>query len=260
VTVAQITDMHIKRRGRVLHHMPHVVQPLRRVLSTIAALPEAPDCIVATGDLTESGTPEEYGRLRDILEPFGLPVYLIPGNHDDRNALRKVFADHTYLHAFDDAILFSIEMGFARVIALDTSRSGRRGGYLDERRLAWLVESLRARKDTPTILAMHHPPFETGVRNFDAQSFEGREALAAIVRAHPQIRRIICGHVHQALSRTWCGTLGVTAPSTAPTLVLRPGALGLSREPGGFLLHRDEHTAMTTTLVRAASAPVSLSA
>lgn len=260
MTVAQITDLHVRRRGHVLHHMPHVVQPLRRALATIAALRHPPRCIVATGDLTEGGSPEEYWRLREIIEGTPVPIYLIPGNHDRREALRQVFNDHAYLHAFDHAVLFTVELPMLRVIALDTSEGKRRGGYLDPLRLRWLDESLRRRRDVPTILAMHHPPFPTGVRKFDAQPFEGRDPFAAIVSAHPQIRRIICGHVHQHLVRPWCGTLGVTAPSTAPTLVLRPNALGLSREPGGLLLHRHENGGITTTLVRTASPPVSMSA
>jgi 3',5'-cyclic-AMP phosphodiesterase len=260
VTVAQITDLHVRRRGHVLHHMPHVVQPLRRALATIAGLPHRPRCIVATGDLTEGGSPEEYWRLREIIEGTPVPIYLIPGNHDRREALRQVFSDHTYLHAYGEAVLFTIELPMLRVIALDTSEGKRRGGYLDSFRLRWLDETLHRRRDVPTILAMHHPPFPTGVRKFDAQPFEGRDALAAIVSAHPQVARIICGHVHQQLLRPWCGALGVTAPSTAPTLVLRPHAPGLSREPGGLLLHRCENGAVTTTLVRTASSPVSMSA
>jgi 3',5'-cyclic AMP phosphodiesterase CpdA len=260
VTVAQITDLHVRRRGHVLYHMPHVVGPLRRALATIAALPHPPHCIVATGDLTESGSPEEYRRLREILAGTRVPVYLIPGNHDRRDALRQVFSDHAYLHAFDEAVLFTIELPALRVIALDTSQGRRHGGYLDALRLRWLNESLSRRRDVPTVIAMHHPPFPTGVRKFDVQPFEGRDALAAIVSAHPQIRRIICGHVHQPLVRPWSGTVGVTAPSTAATLVLRPNAPGLSREPGGLLLHRYENGDIATTLVRMASPPVSMSA
>lgn len=260
MTVAQITDLHVRRRGHVLHHMPHVVQPLRRALATIGALRHPPHCIVATGDLTESGSPEEYRRLREILAGSRTPAYLIPGNHDRRDALRQVFRDHTYLHAFDDAVLFTIEFPALRIIALDTSQGKRHGGYLDSSRLQWLEESLQQRRDVPTILAMHHPPFPTGVRKFDVQPFEGRDRLAAIVSAHPQIRRVICGHVHQYLVRPWCATVGVAAPSTAATLVLRPNTPGLSREPGGLLLHHCEDRGITTTLVRTASTPVSMSA
>jgi hypothetical protein len=43
VNVAQISDMHIKRRGHILQHMPHVSQPLRRVLAAIGRLRPAPD-------------------------------------------------------------------------------------------------------------------------------------------------------------------------------------------------------------------------
>jgi 3',5'-cyclic AMP phosphodiesterase CpdA len=76
VIVAQISDMHIKRRGHILHHMPHVAQPLHRVLAAIDRLRPAPDCIIATGDLTEAGTFAEYARLREILNDhaFNLPL------------------------------------------------------------------------------------------------------------------------------------------------------------------------------------------
>ena len=259
VIVAQITDMHVRRRGLVLHHMPHVHQPLRRALAAIGDWAEPPVCIVATGDLTQSGTPDEYQRLRQILEESSVPVYLLPGNHDRREALCAAFGDHSYLRGFEPAVQYTIEFSQLRVIALDTSEGTRRGGFLDGTRLRWLDERLRERPQTPTILAMHHPPFPTGVRNFDGQEFEGRQALGAIVRDHPQIQRVICGHIHQPLVRTWCGTVGVTAPSTAPTLVLHPRAPGLSWEPGGFLLHRyDRERGVTTKVVRTASAPVSL--
>lgn len=259
VIVAQITDLHVKRRGHFLHHMPHVAQPLRKALAGITEWRERPACIVATGDLTESGAPEEYRRLRELLAPCDVPIYLIPGNHDDRDALRATFPDHAYLHAFGPAVQFTIEFSPLRIVALDTSEGRRRAGYLDDVRLAWLTDRLAERPITPTILAMHHPPFPTGVPNFDGPPFEGRRALGAIVRENPQICRIVCGHIHQPLVRTWCGVLGVTAPSTAPTLVIHPRAPGLSWEPGGFLLHRyDADDGVSTKLVRTAKAPVSL--
>ena len=89
--VAQISDMHVKRRGHVLHHMPHVAGPLRRALADIAKLQPAPDFVVATGDLTEGGAPAEYARLRELIERCPLPIYLIPGNHDRVDALRSAF-------------------------------------------------------------------------------------------------------------------------------------------------------------------------
>ncbi len=236
--IAQITDTHMKRRGTFLPHMPHVVGPLRRVLASIAALPAPPSYILATGDLTESGHPQEYNRLREILEESAIVTYLMPGNHDCRDALRRAFADRAYLHGPDEPIQYVVESPLVRVIALDSTEGRRHGGYLDAPRLQWLEERLTERPHVPTILAMHHPPFPTGVRYFDEQPFDGRDELARIVSAHPQIRRLICGHIHQLICRTWSGTIAVSAPSTAPTLVLHPGRIGVSLEGGGFLLHR----------------------
>ncbi|MBV8582347.1 MAG: metallophosphoesterase, partial [Candidatus Eremiobacteraeota bacterium] len=116
--VAQITDMHVRRRGLMLHHMPHVKRPLRRALAAIADWSERPACIVATGDLTQSGTPEEYRTLREILRESEIPVFLVPGNHDRRDALRAGFRDHIYLHEFGPAIQYAIEFSHLRVIAL----------------------------------------------------------------------------------------------------------------------------------------------
>jgi 3',5'-cyclic-AMP phosphodiesterase len=260
VIVAQISDMHIKRRGHFLHHMPHVAQPLHRALRAITRL--RPDCIVATGDLAEGGTLAEYARLREILDDYtGSPIYLVPGNHDRREPLCSVFWKHEYLRESPHGVLFTIERESFRIVALDSTHEGRAGGYLSDARLEWLERRLRERRDTPVILAMHHPPFPTEIRSVERQSYKGREDLGRIVRAHPQIRRIICGHVHQPLAKEWCGTLGVTAPSTASTLALHPGGRGLSWEPGGFLIHRyDRAAGLTTTLIRTDAKQVALTA
>lgn len=257
--VAQISDMHVKRRGHVLHHMPHVARPLRRTLAAIANLRPAPRCIVATGDLTEAGTPAEYARLRELIEDCPLPIYLIPGNHDRRDELRRAFPDHAYLSHSPHGVFFTIEMERLRVIALDSSDEPENNGFLDSAGLHWLELRLRERPLTSTILAMHHPPFPTGVRRYDRQRFEGRDELAEIVGIHPQISRLICGHVHQPLARRWCGTLGVSAPSTAPTLTLHPHRSGIAWEPGGFLLHSyDFAEGLTTTLMRIEQEPATV--
>jgi len=256
VIVAQITDMHVKMRGHVLPHMPHVIGPLRRALASIEAMCARPDCILATGDLTESGRFEEYLRLREIVDAIDIPVYLLPGNHDYREAIRRAFPDRDYLRGADEAVQFVVEGAAMRVVAIDSSEAPRQGGYLDAPRLRWLEERLNERPKTPTILAMHHPPFRTGVRYFDQQRFEGKKALASIVRANPQILRIACGHLHQTISHTWSGTIAVSAPSTAPTIVLHPRRMGFSLEGGGFLVHRYDRGTIATELVRLPPDPI----
>ena len=258
--MAHISDLHVRKRGTFLPHIPQVGRPLRRALRTVHEMRERPSFIIATGDLTEHGTLVEYRRLRSILDECEIPVFLLPGNHDSREALRAVFDDHSYLHGPGSGIQYAIDSELLRVVALDSSEPSHRGGFFDDERLDWLESRLCERPGTPTILAMHHPPFTTRVGAFDAQGFEGRERLAAIVRTNPQIRRIVCGHVHQMISRPWCGTLAVSAPSTAPTLALHVRG-GVRWEPGGLLLHHYDWDAdVTTHLLRVSAEPVSLGA
>ena len=258
--IAQISDLHIKRRGHVLNHMPHVAGPLRKTLTTINGLARRPDCIIATGDLTETGHRDEYRKLRFLLSITDIPVYLLPGNHDNRDAMRSAFPDHAYL-GDTGPVQYVIEGALLRVIALDSSEPFHRGGYLDAARLAFLEEQLRRAPRTPTIVALHHPPFATGVPAFDSQYFYGRDELAGIIRAHKQVQRVASGHVHQVFRKPWNGALGVSAPSTAPTLVLRPDGRGIFLEPGGFLLHYfDWNAGIASELVRTSTEAVALSA
>ena len=67
---------------------------------------------------------------------------------------------------------------------------------------------------------MHHPPFLTGLAEMDAINCDNSAALGAIVAEHPQIERIVCGHVHRPMVIRWNGTVVTTAPATAHQVAL----------------------------------------
>jgi 3',5'-cyclic AMP phosphodiesterase CpdA len=133
-----------------------------------------------------------------------------------------------------------IDQSPLRLIALDTLTPGAPHGELCAQRLDWL-EARLGESDKPTILFMHHPPFDCGMTEFDnARLNVGAERLAAIVQKHPHVERILCGHVHRPIQIRWAGTLVSVAPSTAhqATLDLAPDApLMFSMEPPAVALH-----------------------
>ena len=238
--VAQISDLHIKRKGKLLHHMVNTARFLRRCVDRLNALDPRPDAVVATGDLTDSGKPKEYKRLRKILADLAIPLYLLPGNHDEREQLRAEFGErHEYLPA-GPYLHYTVERFALRLVCLDSTAPGMAGGVLDLGRLTWLDARLSEAPARPTMIFMHHPPFPTGVRSVDALGFRGLPEFAGIVARHPQIVRIACGHIHRVMSVPWQGTLACSAPSTSPQIVLQPRdvqPLGLALEPAGFVLH-----------------------
>src|SRR4029079_19333694 len=114
------------------------------------------------------------------------------------------------------------------------------GGALCADRLAWLDDALSAQPRRPTAILMHHPPFATGITYMDNSGLDGTAGLAEVVARHPQVERILCGHLHRAIDRRFAGTVAGTAPSTAHQirLDLSGGAsLRVRFEPPGYQLH-----------------------
>jgi 3',5'-cyclic AMP phosphodiesterase CpdA len=93
VLIAQISDTHIKPEGSLAYGRVDTSAFLARAVDHILHLDPRPDMVLGTGDLVDGGLLVEYAHLRHLLSPLPMPVYLIPGNHDDREALREVFAD-----------------------------------------------------------------------------------------------------------------------------------------------------------------------
>src|SRR2546427_12013264 len=131
---------------------------LARCVVEILRLPQRPDLVLATGDLTDSGRAEEYAHLRELLAPLRMPVYFIPGNHDERGALRAAFPEHAYLRQWDPFVQYAIDDWPLRIVAIDTVIPCEDGGRRDDQRRAWLEEILSLTHDDTPLLIMYHPP------------------------------------------------------------------------------------------------------
>jgi 3',5'-cyclic AMP phosphodiesterase CpdA len=240
VLVAQITDPHVRVPGRLAYRRVDTAAMLRDCVAAVGRLDPQPDLVVLTGDLVDFGQPEEYAHLRALLAPLRAPIVAVPGNHDEREAMRAAFADGGYLPAAG-YLQFAIEGLPLRLVGLDTVVPGQGGGRLCEERLAWLDATLRARADAPTLVLMHHPPFVTGIGHMDQVGLEGREAFAAVLARHAQVQAVLCGHLHRPIFAAVGGRPALTGPSPAHQVALdvRDDAPSRFRmEPPAFMLHR----------------------
>jgi len=238
--VCQISDLHIKAPGLMSYAVVDCAAMLERCVAEILRLPQRPDVIFATGDLTDTGRPEEYAHLRKLLAPLPMPVYLMPGNHDERERLRAAFADHAYLRQFEPFIQYAVDDWPLRMVALDSVIPGEAGGRLCEERLGWLERTLAAAPDKPTLVLMHHPPFATFIGHMDGMGLEDSAPLARVIARNSQVERVLCGHLHRPIQVRFAGTLASTCPSPAHqvALDLAPDAQALFRmEPPAFQLH-----------------------
>ncbi|WP_300296802.1 phosphodiesterase [Ferrovibrio sp.] len=240
--IAQITDTHIKLPGKLAYKKVDTAAMLERCVLDLLALQPQPDLILLTGDLVDLGRPEEYDHLKSILSPLKQRIIAIPGNHDERDAMRDAFAHGGYLPKERGSFLqFAIDDEYPlRIVGLDTLIPGQGGGELCAERLDWLDRTLAQKPDMPTLVLMHHPPFETGIGHMDRIGLKGREDFAAIMARHNQVELILCGHLHRTIRASIGGRPALTCPSPAHQVALDidPQAPSCFRmEPPGFMLH-----------------------
>ena len=238
--LAQVTDMHIKAGGKLSYRVVDTEGSLGRCVAHILAMPQRPDAVLFTGDLTDFGRPDEYANLDRLLAPLPMPVYLMAGNHDEPDGLRAAFPKHAYLRQRTGHLDYVIDDHPLRIVALDSTVSRKPGGAMRESQLAWLDETLSNAKSKPTIVALHHPPFWTGIGHMDVQGLANPKDLEKVIARHPQVERVISGHLHRAITTRFGGTVASTCPSPSHQVALDLADDAESRfvmEPRQFHLH-----------------------
>ena len=238
--LAQVSDMHIKAGGKLSYRVVDTEASLARCVARLNSLPQRPDAVLFTGDLTDFGRPEEYENLRRLLAPLAMPVFLMPGNHDEPANLRAAFPSHAYLRQGERFVDYAIDDFPLRIVALDSTVPREGGGAIRDSQLAWLDATLAAAPRKPTIVALHHPPFATGIGHMDRQGLASPAALESVIARHPQVERVVAGHLHRNIVARFGGTIASTAPSPSHQVALDLADDAASRfvmEPPGFQLH-----------------------
>lgn len=239
--IAQLSDFHARPPGVKAYGGLDTNALMREAVAAVARLDPRPDCVIVTGDIADCGLPEEYAAAVEALAALPMPVYVLPGNHDRRETLREVFApSHRYLDRDAAFLNYVVDDFEVRLIGLDTVSAGRGEGEVCPVREAWLAQRLEEGRGRPTLLCMHHPPFRTGVPTMDELMCDTAPSFAALIRRHPEIERIVCGHYHRPITVRYAGTIGFVAPGTAHQVALNlrgDAPARLIHEPPGFALH-----------------------
>jgi 3',5'-cyclic-AMP phosphodiesterase len=232
---------------------------LRRVVHAVRTLDPAPAFAVLGGDLASPDlldrgrvlAAEEYEPsyrlLAEILAGLPCPVRYLVGNHDNRVAFNRLLRpgapapDAPHYYAFD-------HQGY-HFVALDSQEPGQAGGALDSTQLGWLRDDLAQHRDQPTIVFVHHHPWPLGLQWIDTMSLRNGDELIGVLREHPDVRWIICGHVHldQAVLRG--GLTMLTTPSTCLQLSKVAQAGKVLPGPPGFRIVDVAGDALSTRVV-----------
>ena len=214
--IAQLSDPHL-RAGE-----DEPARALAAAVDTVLGLDPLPDAVVLTGDVSDNGDPRDYALARELLSPLPMPVHAIPGNHDDASVFEAPF---------------STLAGGIRLILCDSTIPGSPSGRLD---VSWIDDQL-GDEAAPAILAMHHPPVPIAIPALDeiGMAVEDARALAELLAARPQVKRVICGHVHRTVSAVLggCGVLALTSTNLQARLDIGAAEFTMVHEPPQIAVH-----------------------
>lgn len=256
--ICQLTDLHVRPKCGATDDEAETNTMTEQACRVVAAFDPMPDVVIITGDLTERGHEAEYANLAAMLaRTLSMPVYVIPGNHDRRDALRSVLAHLPGVTSDPFFVQYAVEDHPVRLVMLDTLVPGSNHGELSDAQLDWLDGTLAAEPSKPTLVAMHHPPFATGIPHMDKIALLNASAFRSVIARHRQVERIVCGHHHRPIVGQCAHAVASISPSVAHQLALtfdpmQPGAFNY--EPPAFQLHMRQgagdfvsHTVYTDT-------------
>ncbi|WP_411277701.1 phosphodiesterase [Gaiella sp.] len=252
LTIVQLTDCHLFT-DPIGSLREIVTRPrLRRVIEDIRRrVPEA-DLLVVTGDTAHDEAQATYEEFSRDLGDWTDRLRIVPGNHDNRASLRRVFPD-----ACDEAsgrVVFRVETTEWLVLGLDSQRIGEDAGELGTAQLTWLGDQLEAARTRNAVVFLHHPPIEVGSPWVDGIGLLDARALENVLAEHPQVRAVISGHVHQEASGLIGDTTAHTSPAVGPQFRPHTETLVIDQGPPAYRIVELHATGdWSTTVVRCAS-------
>lgn len=239
--LAQLTDLHCAPAGEAAMRVCETNMLTERALRAVRDFRPHIEALMITGDLTDNGRASEYAALAEMLaRTIAVPVYVIPGNHDRRDNLRMALGHLPGVTADPHFVRYVVDDLAVRLVMLDTVIPGSSAGELCEDRMAWLEARLAEAPERETMIGMHHPPFTCGIQHMDRIALRDIPAFTALVARHPQVRRIVCGHHHRAITVPVAQAIASISPSVAHQVELdiSDNPVGLWRlEPAAFQLH-----------------------
>ena len=246
--VVQISDLHVAENGGLAFNVADSAALLEKTVDHLLALPRKPDCVVVTGDIAVNGKPGGYAIVAEQLERFTMPVFILPGNHDNReNCMAALGRYCPSDQELAPHMCYTVDAYSLRLVFMDGTRPGSHSGHLDPSVAVWLEKTLAGQPGRPTLLFTHHPPFLSALGVMD-EVYENAAEFGRILGKFPNVR-LCCGHLHRPMFTIWHGVMAMTAPPVALHIVpeLSPeGGDAFTDGTPAYLMHHEHEGCVNT--------------
>jgi 3',5'-cyclic AMP phosphodiesterase CpdA len=187
--VFHVSDLHIGRRDSAETH-----EALRELTGRLK-----PELVIASGDLAHRGRRHEHDRAAKVLTSLGLPLLVVPGNHDIPYTFPARFtrpwAEFDRLWKTTEPVYRSEDLF---VVGMNSVRPWRQqSGRLTPVQLATAAERFReAPPDALRIAVLHHHVLGAPWRSRKKPVARRNMVLARLVESGAQL--VLAGHIHQS--------------------------------------------------------------
>src|SRR5580692_4401211 len=206
----QISDSHM---GFNKPANPDVTGTLRAAVDKINALPQTPEFIIHTGDLSHSSKPEEFDTLSQVMTGAkAKQVFYVPGEHDN-----SVDDGKLYLERFGKDTKgkgwYSFDHKGVHFVGLVNSAALEGMGKLGTDQLEWLEADLKGRKSSTPLVLFAHLPLWAVYPEWGWGTQDSEQALSYVKRFGSVT--VLNGHIHQVMQKVEGNVAFHTAMSTA---------------------------------------------
>jgi Icc protein len=216
VRLVQLTDCHILADAQDCLKGMNTRASFEAVCRSLMSKHADLDLLLATGDLSQDASQASYQYLAQRFDALHLPVFWLPGNHDDAESMRaQLRAERILAHKL-------LLVGNWLIVLLDSTVVGESGGRLSASQLEFLDTSLRANSSRHALVCLHHQALPAGSEWIDQLGLAQPERLGNTLKSHPNVRAVLWGHVHQQAHQHIDDIEWMSTPSTC--VQFKPGS------------------------------------
>jgi 3',5'-cyclic-AMP phosphodiesterase len=250
-TFVQISDTHVGFHGDA---NADVLATFQQAIDKINALPQRPEFVMHTGDLSHLSKPEQFDTVQQMLGTIKTgAVYAVPGEHDvidDRGALYFTMFGRGGAKPW-----YSFDAAGVHALALTNVLDITAGGFLGRDQLEWARTDLSKQRSSTPIVVFAHIPLYAVYPQWGWTTDDYLELLAMLRRFDSVT--VLNGHIHQVFSKIDGKVTFFTADSTAfpqpkPGTAPKPGPL---KVPAGQL---GEYLGIRTVNLRPVSGEIAV--
>ena len=208
VRILQISDMHLCADHDATLLGVKTQESFEAIIAMLKKEHLPVDLILLTGDVSQDHSEAAYRRVAEMISTFQVPVYVIPGNHDDPALMARIFPlppisteRHLVLKSW-------------QIILLNTHKPKHVGGHLDASQLAFLTHCLEAYPEHDAMVVFHHHAVPVGSAWIDKLGVDNADEFWKLVKRFPKLKVLMMGHVHQVHEEIHQGVSCFTTPST----------------------------------------------